>query len=209
MQRLHAFYRSTKFWKSMWDCRNLYLKEGCWFIFCQGWSRYSGAHVRPFEFMRLLPRGLGPDLLWLRGRLDAASTFIGQIKLKLFPITPAPNALQFCTFILIDEAILVINGSYYTRLDRTFSFYRGPVWASEVYFDIGLDQSLISLRQALPLSLYLHFVEISIYSEVLCCLTASLNILIFCWSSLMQYLHQLTSSDSTPVKTDLSFVLMN
>ena len=104
--------------------------------------------------MRLLPRGPGPDLLWLRGRLDAASTFIGQIKLKLFPITPAPGAPRFCTFILIDEAILVINGSYYTRLDRTFSFYRGPVWASEVYFDIGLDQSLISLLPS-PASLTL------------------------------------------------------
>ena len=42
-------------------------------------------------------------------------------------LCPAPSALRFCTFILIDEAILVINGSYYTRLDRTFSFYRGPV----------------------------------------------------------------------------------
>ena len=127
MQRLHAFYRSTK--SESLFCRNVGIcsaKDGCWFIFCQGWSRYSGAHVRPFKFMRLLPRGLGPDLLWLRGRLDAASTFIGQIKLKLFPITPAPSALQFYTFILIDEAILVINGSYYTRLDRTFSFYRGP-----------------------------------------------------------------------------------
>ena len=148
----------------------------CWFIFCQGWSRYSGAHVRPFGFMRLLPRGLSPDLLWLRGRLDAASTFIGQIKLKLFPITPAPSAPRFCTFILIDEAILVINGSYYTRLDRTFSFYRGLSERVKCILILGWTNLSSLSCQALPLSLYLHFVEISIYSEVLCCLTSYFNI---------------------------------
>ena len=157
--------------------------------------------------MRLLPRGLGPDLLWLRGRLDAASTFIGQIKLKLFPITPAPSALQFCTFILINEAILVINGSYYTRLDRTFSFYRGPCLSewSVFWYWAGPISHLSPAKPWLS-----HFIYISWKSQsTLKCCVASLNILTFCWSSLMQYLHQLTSSDSTPVKTDLSFVLMN
>ena len=155
-------------------------------------------------FMPLLPRGLAPDLLWLWERLDAASTFIGQIKLKLFPITPAST--QLCTFMLINEAIPVINGSYYTRLDRTFSFYHTALsdWVKCVLI-LGWTNLSSSLCNAKPcLTLFTFRRNLNLLWSV-----ASLNILTFCWSSLMQYLHQLTSLDSTPVKTDLSFVLMN
>ena len=123
-------------------------------------------------FMGLLPRGLGPDLLWLKERLDAASTFIGQIKLKLLPVTSTPLASAPCTFILINEAIPVINGSYYTRLYRTFSFDHGAVseWVKCILI-LGWTH-LSSLSDAKPcLS---HFIYISWKSQFtlkLCCLT--------------------------------------
>ena len=160
-------------------------------------------------FMGLLPRGLGPDLLWLKERLDAASTFIGQIKLRLLsrhPNTPRQCSAP-CTFILINEAIPVINGSYYTRLYRTFSFYHRlclSEW-SVFWYWAGPISHLFLMPSPASLTLFTFHGNLNLLRSCV----ASLNILTFCWSSLMQYLHQLTSPDSTPVKTDLSFVLMN